>query len=270
MSDVVISGLDLREMIRAVSFAAPRSDRHPTAYQAIHLQTRDGRLHAMATDGHRLAYISRPYRAAHGSGLPFASVAIEGAAALYEAGRCRDDVGLTWHADALEVRGGRLDGPIKLATVDGGKLPRAYENDPALFITEWVGELRGSADKWARHLAHLESSGLGGPWRGMRIAVRGGALELANPGEAEQPIGRLVGTWVGGEAIGPQGVSRRYLLEAIACAPGAEVVLRFGADLGSPISVLAPEDPAWACALMPMRFDAMTPPLRLVHGRTNT
>lgn len=261
-----VNGWELRELLRGVAFAAARRTDMSENVRAIHLHATEGRFHAMATDGHRLALMSCALPAMPRLGLPFCSFSIDDAPMLYEACRSPVPIEVRWEPNGLAISGGRLDTPCKLDPAPNEGIPRDYATVPRIFPTEWMGELRGSANRWARQLTHQCTANLDGTNKARVTATESG-LELWVNDNLDRPMGRLGGVWRGGEAFTPRALNRFYLLEAIASAPGDAVVLRFAADPTASITITTPDEPAWACALMPVLLAAeSTPPLRLLQG----
>lgn len=257
MTDVVtIPGWHLHEMLRTVAFASldGHHDKLPCFLHAVHLwATAAGRLHAAATDNHRLAYTSRP-AGVPGRGMARIGIESDRVTDLYEACATGDRLTLRALNDALIVEGGTAGAlRFEVQTAEQGKgFPVDYQ---ARAPRSWAATIQVEAAPLLRTVYSLMM--LPGEYTTLRLRRLNDQLALGTQSTARilTRVPHLLARW-DVEELPDRGVSGPYLADAVAAAVGREVELRIPAAIDEPIGVFSPADPDWTCAIMPVALDS--------------
>lgn len=244
-----IAGAELREMLRAVSFAIAPGGSGRAMLEGVHLTATDGRLCVAATDGHRIARTSRP---AGGRLAPF-TVAFASIPTLY--GACR-----TSGMVDLRVFNGRLgvfappDAPHPAVNLPHVASPKTYPNFEAVIPSSWAASVRVDVRLLVRDLYVIAAGHLSQNPGIIRLR-RGdsGALEVWSEKGADllRRVRSVSVTWPDGEWPDRE-VNALYLLDGITAAPGTLVEIRMNPEPTSAVGLFSPADPAWTCVTMPI------------------
>ncbi|MEO8603278.1 MAG: DNA polymerase III subunit beta [bacterium] len=241
---VRISGETLTEMIEHTLFAVS-ADETRVNLNGIHLeQTPDGRLRMVATDGHRLAMITRPVdHLALPTPVTLPRKAVVELRKVLESGE--EPVELSVQGGAAHAARGRVQMSMRLVE---GEFPDYNQVIPA------KSERHATIDALALHAALRRVSVVSSErTRGIKMHIDSQRLELTtiNPdvGEAAEEID----IEYEGEPVGV-GFNGRYLLDVLGVLPSDKRIEIGLNDEVSPGVLRAVGDPDYCYIVMPMRL----------------
>ncbi len=235
----------LAEMINRTLFSVS-TDETRVNLSGIYLETlENGEVRAVATDGHRLALITRKVAGATPS--PGVILPRKGVVELKRLLESGEDESISLGRKGTVVHAARGDVELTMRLIEGD-FPDYKQVMPSNANRKLVADL-GELQAALRRVS-LVSSEMS---HGVRLSAESGKLKLSsmNPdrGEAEEEIEAEFS----GKAV-VVGFNARYLLEVLAVMkPGSRVEIALGDEL-SPGLIQADDDPDYSYVVMPMRL----------------
>lgn len=253
-----IAGSALARLVQATSDAAATDD--PRYFlEGILLQSIDNRLHAVATNGHRLHTASAETAAGNvlgESGIIIATKAANEIARL--AGKAGSNpVIVETNSHAVTVRAGAEQITSKLIEANYPDWKRVVPGSVDITATFDLAEMVAALDRVMKIQAVNEAEYKAKNKAGaVRIFEDGDYLVIAAAGKGDGDAqatdairAEFNGKW------GERGVSARYLRATLAAMKerGGDTVTIDSADAGSPMRVESPTDEDFLAVVMPMR-----------------